>query len=130
VAQSLCVPHLKTIYVSFCRGCHGHSSKRDRPIVVAINARPWKLTDHRYMAAILDENLLKSIEPFRITGDKCHVMIAFGKVLCGTLRGANCPSVVCGCVHLPKAHVSALPRAFRDYCHPLASYRRVPHRLG
>jgi hypothetical protein len=77
VAHSLCIPHLKTIYVSFCRGCHGHSGKRDRPIVVAINGRPWNLADHRYMAAILDENLLKIIEPFRITVDKCLAMTAF-----------------------------------------------------
>jgi hypothetical protein len=81
VARLLCIAAMRIMRKSFATNSaghtHGRSGKSDEPVSDAINARSWDLIDHRYLATVRNEDLLKNIKHFGAAVGKYLPMIAF-----------------------------------------------------
>ena len=81
MARLLCSSVMRIMRKSFATNyagdTHDRSGKSDEPVSDAINARSWDLIDHRYMATVPNEGLLKNIKHFGAAVGKCLPMMAF-----------------------------------------------------
>ena len=119
----------KSFATNYAGDTHGRRDTSDEPVSDAVNQQVWGLSDHRYMATVPDEDLLKVIKRGEAAIGESPVIMAFGEALSGDdireLVAFMSPAVA---LQLGKAPVPALPRAFRGFCPLLAPYRHVRRR--
>jgi hypothetical protein len=120
----------KSFATNYAGDMHERLDTSDELGLDAVNQRVWGLSNHRYMATVPDEDVLKVIKRGAAAIGKSPVIMAFGEALSGDDIGDLIAFMMSSAValQLEKAPVPALLRAFRGFCLLLGPYRRVRRR--
>ena len=73
----------KSFATNYAGDTHGRRDTSDEPVSDAVNQQVWGLSDHRYMATVPDEDLLKVIKRGEAAIGESPVIMAFGEALSG-----------------------------------------------
>jgi mono/diheme cytochrome c family protein len=71
----------KEKFNQICASCHGEKGHGDGPAAAALNPKPRNLSDAKYVSAISDEQLFKTIKEGGAAVGKSALMPAWGSVL-------------------------------------------------
>jgi len=67
----------KATYKTFCVTCHGEKGNGDGPGAAALNPKPAKFSDAKYMSTLTDEHLVKVVTEGGASVGKSPMMVSW-----------------------------------------------------